>query len=124
GAGHVRHRSRDSLQRFDDEYDLHYSDHDSRLGSVVQDSNSPDTIRQWINGGYNLQTADSDLYTLNGRSFPYTFRESLVVTRPDTLTRLRVLNAGSQGVALHTHGHKARVTHYDGVELEPGASYL
>ncbi|MDT8428725.1 MAG: multicopper oxidase domain-containing protein [Pseudomonadales bacterium] len=124
GAGHVRVRSADSREHYDEEFDLHYTDIDSRLGSVVQSSNQPATIRQWIEGGYDLQTANSDLYTLNGRAFPYTFRESLLLTRPDSRNRLRVLNAGSQGVALHTHGHKARVTHYDGVELAPGASYL
>ena len=124
GAGHVRVRSQASLADYDDEYDLHYTDLDSQLSSIIQRSNDAAEIERWINGGYNLQQSHSDYYTLNGRSFPYTFRESLVFTRPDQLTRLRVLNAGSQGLALHTHGHKARVTHYDGAQLSPEASYI
>ncbi len=124
GAGHVRVRSQASQAAYHSEYDLHYTDLDSELSGIIQRSNNPTEIERWINGGFNLQESHSDYYTLNGRSFPYTFRESLVLTRPDQLTRLRVLNAGSQGVALHTHGHKARVTHYDGAALSTEASYI
>ena len=30
-----------------------------------------------------------------------------------------MLNAGAEGVSLHTHGHKVTITHYDGVEQNP-----
>jgi hypothetical protein len=35
--------------------------------------------------------------------------------------RLRVVNGGAKGIALHTHGHKFTVTHRDGVELPQSA---
>lgn len=118
GAGHVR-VSQASREGYDHEYDLHYTDLDSRLSNIIQTTNDPLVIEDWLHGGYNLTTASSDYYTVNGRSFPYSFRESLIVAEPDEQIRLRVLNAGSTGLALHTHGHKTTATHFDGVALPP-----
>ena len=119
GAGEVRVRSRASREDYQQEYDLQYTDIDSRLNNIVQQSNDPARIEQWLHGGYNLTSADSNYFTVNGRSFPYSFRESLIVTGADERIRLRVLNAGAQGLALHTHGHKSTVTHLDGQALPP-----
>ncbi|OGT70323.1 MAG: hypothetical protein A3H44_01435 [Gammaproteobacteria bacterium RIFCSPLOWO2_02_FULL_57_10] len=121
GAGQVRVTSQSSRESYTQEYDLHYTDLDSGLSGIIQRSNDPVEIERWIHGGYNLIESESDYYTLNGRSFPYTFRESLVVTGPDELIRLRVLNAGSEGLSLHPHGHKATATHLDGVLQSEGA---
>lgn len=33
--------------------------------------------------------------------------------------KLRLLNSGSESVAIHTHGHTAKITHYDGIEQNP-----
>ena len=44
-----------------------------------------------------------------------------MVTKPDERIKLRIVNGGSTGVALHTHGHKVTATHYDGVEAKPAA---
>ena len=35
-----------------------------------------------------------------------------------------MLNGGSKGIALHTHGHKFKVSHRDGVPLPPGTQTL
>jgi FtsP/CotA-like multicopper oxidase with cupredoxin domain len=121
GAGQVRVTSVASQEEYDQEYDLHYTDLDSKLSGVIQRSNDPVEIERWIHGGYNLTSAHSDYFTLNGRSFPYTFRESLIITEPNERVRLRVLNAGSASLSLHTHGHKATATHLDGVALRPEA---
>ena len=77
-------------------------------------------MERLINRDYNITQSDSDLFLLNGRSFPLTFQESLVIAEPDQLLKLRVLNGGSVGLALHTHGHKPTATHYDGVALAQG----
>ncbi|MGI9308250.1 MAG: multicopper oxidase domain-containing protein, partial [Gammaproteobacteria bacterium] len=61
--------------------------------------------------------ASVDYFTLNGRSFPYTFRESLITGSQEERIKLRVVNGGSKGISLHTHGHKFTVTHKDGVAL-------
>ncbi len=115
GAGQVRVRSVASREAYDQEYDLQYTDIDSKLNNIIQETNDPERIESWLHGGYNLTSARSNLFTVNGRAFPYTFRESLIVPKPDQHIRLRVLNAGTEGLALHTHGHKATATHLDGV---------
>lgn len=119
GAGQVRAVSQASTEQYDQEYDLQYTDIDSHLNNIIQQTNDPARIQSWLHGGYNLTTSHSDYYTVNGRSFPYSFRESLIVTQPDERIRLRVLNAGGEGLALHTHGHKATATHLDGVAQSP-----
>ncbi len=121
GAGQVRVTSQASREKYDQEYDLQYTDLDSELNNVIQRTNDPVEIEKWLHGGYNLTTAHSNYFTVNGRSFPYTFRESLIVTGPNEKIRLRVLNAGNAGLALHPHGHKATITHLDGTELAPEA---
>lgn len=115
GAGQVRVVSQASREDYDQEYDLQYTDVDSHLNNIIQQTNDPARIQSWLHGGYNLATSHSDYYTVNGHSFPYSYRESLIITQPNERIRLRVLNAGSEGLALHTHGHKTTATHLDGV---------
>lgn len=117
GAGLVRAPSRVLEETFDNEYDLHYLDMDKQLGERIQRHNDPRLITRSMHREYDITDASMDYFTLNGRSFPYTFRESLVVGREDDRIRLRVLNGGAKGIALHTHGHKFTVTHRDGHQL-------
>ncbi|MFP6817448.1 MAG: multicopper oxidase domain-containing protein [Pseudomonadales bacterium] len=121
GAGHVRVPSAAVREEFDREYDLQYLDIDKELNTIVQRYNDPRNIIEQMHRRYDITDARSDYFTLNGRSFPYTFRESLVVTRPDERVKLRIVNGGSTGIALHTHGHKATVTHFDGIAVSPAA---
>jgi len=121
GAGQVRVRSKESLEHYDREYDLHYLDLDKQLGERVQEDNDPRLVTRSMHREYDVTDAMQDYFTLNGRSFPYTFRESLVVGQTGDHIRLRVVNGGAKGIALHTHGHKFTVTHRDGVELPPAA---
>jgi hypothetical protein len=121
GAGHVRVPSVAVTEQFDREYDLHYLDIDIDLNNRIQKSNDPRLITRDMHRRYDITDAKSDFFTLNGRSFPYTFRESLVVTKPDERIKLRIVNGGSTGIALHTHGHKVTATHYDGIEAKPAA---
>ena len=44
-----------------------------------------------------------------------------MVVAPDETVKLRVLNGGAEEVALHSHGHKIRISHYDGIEHAPAA---
>ena len=121
GAGQVRVPSQASRETYDQEYDLHYLDLDKELSERVQQNNDPRLITQSMHRDYDVTDATSDYFTLNGRSFPYTFRESLVVANPDERVKLRVVNGGAKGIALHTHGHKFTITHRDGVELPEAA---
>ncbi len=117
GAGHVRVPSAAVRELYTDEYDLHFTDLDMDLNNRIRQSNDAREIEQLLNRDYDITDSQSDYFLLNGRSFPLTFQESLVVTDPDQRIKLRVLNGGSVGVALHTHGHKTTATHYDGVAL-------
>lgn len=119
GAGHVRHSSVAMKQQFDREFDLQYQGVDKLLHSLIQKANDPRLIAKSINQTYDITERKADYYLLNGRSFPYTLRESTVQVKPDTDVKLRVFNAGGEALALHTHGHKATITHYDGVEQNP-----
>ncbi|MEX2259189.1 MAG: multicopper oxidase domain-containing protein [Woeseia sp.] len=117
GAGQVRVPSRAVAGEFTQEYDLHYVDLDKQLGERIQRSNDPRLVTRSMHRDYNVTNATADYFTLNGRSFPYTFRESLVVADEGETVRLRVVNGGSKGIALHTHGHKFTVIDRDGVPL-------
>jgi hypothetical protein len=117
GAGLVRAPARSEQQEFDREYDLHYLDLDKELSERIQLHNDPRLITRSMHREYDITDSSPDYFTLNGRSFPYTFRESLVTGEMGERIRLRVVNGGAKGIALHTHGHKFTVTHRDGVEL-------
>jgi FtsP/CotA-like multicopper oxidase with cupredoxin domain len=121
GAGLVRASSRAVKEQYDREFDLHYTDVDKELNERIQRHNDPRTITRSMHREYDATDATADYFALNGRSFPYTFRESLLVVEPDEAILLRVVNGGRDGIALHTHGHTMSVTHRDGIALDPGA---
>ena len=117
GAGQVRARSVASIEDYDQEYDLHYLDLDKQLGERIQVNNDPRLITESMHRDYDITDSTVDYFTLNGKSFPYTFRESLVTGKEGDLIKLRVVNGGAKGIALHTHGHKFTITDRDGVRL-------
>ncbi len=117
GAGLVRAPSVASKEKYDQEYDIHYQDLDSDLVRRVRDSNDPRLITKSMHRDYDITDASADYFLLNGRSFPYTFRESLVIGEEGHRVKLRVVNGGMKAIALHTHGHKFTITHRDGVAI-------
>ena len=119
GAGQVRYPSVAVKEQYSREYDLQYSEADRELHELIQQSSDPRIIARATNREYNITRRVPEYFLLNGRSFPYTIRESLVLVKPNEKVKLRVLNAGADGVSLHTHGHKVTITHYDGVEQNP-----
>lgn len=121
GAGLVRAPSQSTRAAYDQEYDLHYLDLDRQLGERIQGENDPRLITRSMHRDYDVTDATTDYFVLNGRSFPYTFRESLLVADEGERIKLRVVNGGAKGIALHTHGHKFTVTHRDGVPLPEAA---
>ncbi len=124
GAGQVRHPSVAVLEKYAREYDLHYQSADKELHEVVaRSANDPRLIAKHMNTEYDTTDATDDYFMLNGRSFPYTLRESLIHMEEDQQVKLRVLNGHTESFALHIHGHKPTITHYDGVDNGPG-SYI
>ena len=120
GAGRVRSPSVAVREEYDREYDLHYLEIDSDLNNRIQQFNDPRLVSRSVHRGYNVTQRDADYYVLNGRSFPYTLRESMLIVAPGEKNRLRVLNGGGEGLALHLHGHKPTLTHRDGVAAGAG----
>ncbi len=117
GGGLVRHSSVAVREEYKREYDLHYMDASKALGETIQTHTDPrltimDQHRKW-----DITNSPADYYLLNGRSFPYTLQESLVIVGPNEKIKLRVLNGGSEGIAFHPHGFRPTVTHLDGIPL-------
>lgn len=124
GAGQVRHSSKAIVEKYDSEYDMHYHAMDRELHEIIQKSNDPRLIAKAMNRHYDLTDSTEDYHILNGRSFPYTLRESLIVAEPDQKIKLRVFNSTGEQLAMHTHGHKGTITHYDGIEHNPNAQIM
>lgn len=124
GAGQVRHPSVAVREKYAQEYDLHFQDIDSSLNNIIQKTNDPRVIEKMMNRQYNITKRRANYFLLNGRSFPYTFRESLIVVEPNQHIKLRVLCGAEEGLSLHGHGHKMTITHYDGVEANPAAQIM
>ena len=124
GAGQVRHPSVGVLKKYSREYDMHYQSADKELHELVaRSANDPRLIAKHMNMEYDITDATDDYFMLNGRSFPYTLRESLIHMEENQKVKLRVLNGHTESLAMHIHGHKPTITHYDGVDNGPG-SYI
>jgi len=117
GAGHVRYPSQASKKEYTAEYDLHYQSIDKSLNNMIKHSNDARESAHAMHNDYDIAEAHNDYYLLNGKSFPYTAQESIVIVEPDQKVKLRILNGSNEGIALHTHGHKFTETHYDGVQV-------
>lgn len=124
GAGQVRHPSVAVLEKYAREYDLHYESADKELHEdIARSANDPRLIAKHMNMDYDITDATDDYFMLNGKSFPYTLRESLIQMGKDEKVKLRILNGHTEAFAMHIHGHKPIITHYDGVDNGPG-SYI
>ncbi len=124
GGGQVRHPSVAVLEKYAREYDLHYQSVDKELHEVIaRSANDPRLIAKHMNMEYDITEATDDYFMVNGKSFPFTLRESLIHMNKDEKVKLRVLNGHTETLALHTHGHKPTITHYDGIDNGPG-SYI
>jgi hypothetical protein len=73
-----------------------------------------------MNREYNMTASSENYFLLNGHSFPFTLRDALIIVEPDQDIKLRMVNAQHSPVAIHIHGHKATITHYDGVKQPVG----
>lgn len=121
GGGQVRHPSVAVKEAYDQEYDLLYQSVDQVLADKIKTSNDVRSIAQAINRDYNITENPTNYFLLNGRSYPYTLRESLIVVKPNERVKLRMANAGQDPVYVHSHGHKMTITDYDGVPHNPEA---
>lgn len=105
GGGKVRHPAAAVVEAFDQEYDLILGGINKRLSDLLQSSNDPRVIALRLNQ-QSATAGEPDHLLLNGRSFPYTLRESLIVAEVNQDIRLHVLNARNRLASLRFHGHR------------------
>ena len=74
GAGLVRGHRSHCERSIDREYDLHYLDLDQQLSERIQQENDPRLITRSMHREYDITDSTPDYFTVNGRSFPYTFQ--------------------------------------------------
>ncbi|MFB6099694.1 MAG: multicopper oxidase domain-containing protein [Candidatus Nanohalobium sp.] len=117
GAGKVRHQG-SVTGNFSSAYDLVYTAIDRKLHSIPQKFDDTRKVARQINRVYDITDNSADYFLLNGKSFPYTLRDSIINVEKDSRYKLNVLNVGRGTLSLHTHGHKFRKVAVDGVELE------
>mgnify|MGYP006275690221 CR=1 FL=1 len=120
GAGQVRHPAVNVKKTYHQEYDLHYQSIDKQLASIPQQFNDPRLISQQMSRGYNMSLSNENYFLLNGHSFPYTLRDSLITVSENEDIKLHVANLQRTPIAVHFHGHKAMITAYDGVRAPEG----
>ncbi|MGZ8152853.1 MAG: multicopper oxidase domain-containing protein, partial [Methylovulum sp.] len=120
GAGQVRHPSVAVKKAYSQEYDLFYQSVDKKLSQIIQNANDPRLIAQHMSRDYNMTESFENYFMLNGRSFPYTLRDGMIIASENENIKLRVANMQRSSVAIHIHGHKATITAADGVEQPEG----
>ncbi len=121
GAGQVRHPSVGVKKAYSQEYDLLYQSIDKKLASTIQSAIDPRLIAKDMGRVYNITESFENYFLINGHSFPYTLRDSMIVVSENENIKLRIANLQRSQVAIHFHGHKATTTAMDGVDLPAGA---
>jgi FtsP/CotA-like multicopper oxidase with cupredoxin domain len=118
GAGLVRHPAEGVKEDHDRQYDYHYQNVDKELHEIPQKLNDPRELAREMHREYDSTGRDADYFLLNGRSFPYTARESNIVLAEDETALVHMLSGGEDTHSIHTHGHKPTIVAKDGVRLE------
>jgi len=121
GAGRIQSMAKATREEYQNEYSLVYMDIDDRLHRIPAAYADPREIEKRMHREYDSTQRQPNIFLLNGRSFPFTLRDSPIVVNPGDLTKLRVLNVGARTVYLHTHGHHPTLTHLDGYPVPPAA---
>ena len=114
GAGRITSMSKATREEYQGEYSLVYMDIDDRLNRIPAAYSDPREIEKRMHRDYDSTQRKPNIFMLNGRSFPFTMRDTPIVVKPDETTKLRILNVGARTVYLHTHGHHPTLTHLDG----------
>jgi hypothetical protein len=118
GGGKVRNPSEPVKSDYSQEYDLIYQDVDEDLHEILNVSNDPRVVSKMINRGYDITERVPEYFILNGKSFPFTQRESQVIVEPNEKVKMRTINTGKEDIDLHAHGHKPKITHKDGIKTQ------
>ena len=119
GAGLVRHQSEEVKEdNYSAEYDMVYQSIDRKAHEIPKNFTDTRKVSREIQREYDVTDADPDYYLLNGKSFPYTLRDSIINVEKNEKYKLNTMNVGPDTISLHPHGHKVTKEEVDGVELE------
>ena len=124
GAGRMPDLAKATVEEgYDREYSLVYMDIDSRLNRIPAAYRDPREIEYRMHRDYDSTQRRPNIFLLNGRSFPFTLRDTPIEVKSGERIKLRILNAGERPMKLHTHGHHPTLTHLDGYPASAGMRY-
>ena len=121
GPGRIQLLTKAVMEHYDREYSLVYMDIDDRLNRIPAAYKDPREIEKRMQRDYDSTQRQPNIFLVNGRSFPYTLRDSPIEVKLGEKTKLRILNAGARTMSLHTHGHHPALTHLDGYAVSEAA---
>ena len=106
GAGRMPDLAKATVEEgYDREYSLVYMDIDARLNRIPAAYKDPREIEKRMHREYDSTQRQPNIFLLNGRSFPFTLRDTPIEVKSGERVKLRILNAGARPIKLHTHGH-------------------
>jgi FtsP/CotA-like multicopper oxidase with cupredoxin domain len=119
GAGRIQDLAKAAMEQYDREYSLVYTDIDDRLNRIPAAYKDPREIEKRMHREYDSTKRQPNIFLLNGRSFPFTLRDTPIEVAPGERVKLRVLNAGARDIKLHIFsvGAAQRID----LELRPGS---
>ena len=120
GAGRIQDLSKAAMEHYQREYSLVYMDIDDRLNRIPAAFKDHREIEKRMHREYDSTQRRPNIFLLNGRSFPFTLRDTPIKVASGERVKLRVLNAGARPIKLHTHGHHPTLTHLDGYPVPAG----
>ncbi len=124
GAGRMPDLAKATVEAgYDREYSLVYMDIDSRLNRIPAAYKDPREIEFRMHRDYDSTQRKPNIFMLNGRSFPFTLRDTPIEVKSGERVKLRILNAGERPIKLHTHGHHPTLTDLDGYPVPAGMRY-
>ena len=124
GAGRIPDLAQAAIAHYEREYSLVYMDIDDRLNRIPAAYTDPREIEKRMHREYDSTQRQPNIFLLNGRSFPFTLRDTLIAVQKNERVRLRILNAGARTISLHTHGHHPTLTHLDGYAVPDSMRYV
>jgi len=123
GAGRIPDLAKAAVEQYQREYSLVYTDIDDRLNAIPATTRDPREIEKRMHREYDSTQRRPNVFLLNGRSFPFTLRDTPINVQPGEKVLLRILNAGARTISLHTHGHHPILVARDGYAVPPGQRY-
>jgi FtsP/CotA-like multicopper oxidase with cupredoxin domain len=124
GAGRMPDLAKATVEAgYGREYSLVYMDIDDRLNRIPAAYKDPRETEKRMHREYDSTQRRPNIFLLNGRSFPFTLRDTPIEVKSGERVKLRILNAGARVISLHTHGHHPTLTHLDGYAVPDGMRY-